>query len=374
VVPGSVDAIIVPTARPSSHLREANRLAQKLDCHLLVLCSKRASAVKALVQADAGVPMTAIDISSHLRHPLFSPATSAVVEAQVGRRTDTSLKRNLGLVLARMAGWSRVVFLDDDIEIPDADDLRRAAALLKTYDAVGLDVKGMPDNSVVCHARREVGLYQGTFVGGGALAVAVDRHLSFFPDIYNEDWFFLLNGACMRRVAIMGTAHQTVFDPFEYPRRAWPEEFGDVLAEGVFALLDQRRRVKDATVEFWAEFLRSRRTMIRSMAGMIAEGVPPDRQEPVRAALDAATQRLGSITAELCVRYLRAWSRDRAQWAAAYASLPVIEDVNVAAEILGLSPRTTRIASNERLERPPSDAIRLEVSTGSMPMPLPAKV
>ena len=45
---------------------------------------------------------------------------------------------------------------------------------------------------MVCHAIRDTGGKQGTFVGGGALAVAVDRVDSFFPDIYNEDWFYLL--------------------------------------------------------------------------------------------------------------------------------------------------------------------------------------
>ncbi|HEX4705550.1 MAG TPA: hypothetical protein VH352_25735, partial [Pseudonocardiaceae bacterium] len=43
-----VDAIVVPTARPSKHLRTAMRLAGQFDCHLLALCSKQATVAETL--------------------------------------------------------------------------------------------------------------------------------------------------------------------------------------------------------------------------------------------------------------------------------------------------------------------------------------
>ena len=68
------------------------------------------------------------------------------------RHSDLSAKRNLGLVLSRLLGWSRVLFLDDDITELNPADMRQASGLLDTHDAVGLHVGGFPDNSVVCHA------------------------------------------------------------------------------------------------------------------------------------------------------------------------------------------------------------------------------
>ena len=41
-------------------------------------------------------------------------------------------------MLARLALWKRVVFLDDDITVPEAADLERAAALLGDYAGLGL--------------------------------------------------------------------------------------------------------------------------------------------------------------------------------------------------------------------------------------------
>jgi hypothetical protein len=84
---------------------------------------------------------------------------------------DTSVKRNLGLIVANVAGWRRVIFLDDDIHVPDHRHLANAASLLGRYAAVGLQIGEFPDNSVVCHAHRAGKGDQETFVGTGALAI-----------------------------------------------------------------------------------------------------------------------------------------------------------------------------------------------------------
>ena len=69
-------------------------------------------------------------------------------------------------------------------------DAMAADADLRT---VGWRAQDFPDNSVVCHGRRLVGLPQSCFVGGGALLVrtGVGVDLPFFPRVYNEDWLFL---------------------------------------------------------------------------------------------------------------------------------------------------------------------------------------
>ena len=79
---------------------------------------------------------------------------------------DLSLKRNLGLLIARTAGWERILFLDDDIDVPNPSELEVVAAAADQFDAVGLHNTGFEDNSVVCHALRHIGGKQDTFVGG----------------------------------------------------------------------------------------------------------------------------------------------------------------------------------------------------------------
>lgn len=315
----SVDAIIVPSARKAAALAEAGRLTAALGCTLLVLCSKHADALQAVsyLTRYPDLDVIAVDYPETGVARLPAMETPTVLgESRLKRRTDTSAKRNAGLVLARLAGWKRVVFLDDDIKVPDATDLERAAALLAAYDGVGLHIGGYPDNSVVCHANRETGAPQETFIGGGALAVPADRIDSFFPEIYNEDWFFLLGETMLRPVSQVGIALQKPYDPFANPARARREEFGDVLAEGLFALFDDGRRIADAESAYWESYLAVRLALIEEIRARIENGtgsITP-RQKYIVESLAAASGRLQFIKAQTCVDYIEAWQRDRERW------------------------------------------------------------
>ncbi|WP_290055295.1 hypothetical protein [Amycolatopsis solani] len=312
-----LDAIIVPNGRPSAYLEHAISAAKQLNTHLLLLCSLRANAsTAALVAKRAGVRVTAIDVD--LLPPGVVPefATDKLLrKTRFHRHADTSLKRNLGLLVASLAGWKRIVFLDDDIVLPKPGDLLAAAGLLQEHPVVGLANTGMPDNSVVCHALRDVGVCQDTFIGGGAMVVGESALGSFFPNIYNEDWFFLLDGLRLRSSAVTGSAFQYDYDPYSDPRRARGEELGDTLAEGVFGLLDNGRGLADANATYWAAFIAARREVIRTTISRVeASVIEPAQRGRMVNALKAAIGRSHLISPELCVDYLRAWQSDCVRW------------------------------------------------------------
>ncbi len=315
-----VDAIIVPTARPAAHLRVAVDLAAQLSCPLITLHSGHSSIVAARKLAhDKSVDHVAVDMKRvpHGMLPHFG-TTSLLTGTVFERRTDTSQKRNIGLLLARALGWHHIVFLDDDICIPRAECLTDAVRLLHTFDGVGLTVTGQLDNSVVCHAHRKTGGFQDTFIGGGALAVNAMTYNSFFPEIYNEDWFFLLGeDTRLRPVArTSGIAIQRPYDPFANEQRARVEELGDVLAEGIFWLLDLGKRVEDADRSYWRDFLDKRRRLITEILGRVDDTeVDESVRARMKAALKAARGRSTIIKPELCVEYLNKWLEDRETWA-----------------------------------------------------------
>lgn len=316
--PGKVDAIVVPTVRHPVRLETAKRLSAELGCTLVTLHSgKWTSANAASAQADRSRPRhIAIDVPdlTALRLPDFQ-TTKLTTGTLFGRRKDTSAKRNLALVLAYLLDWQRIVFLDDDIDVPVSDDLKNAAGLLDTYNAVGLYIGGYPDNSVVCHAYRLIGGYQESFIGGGALAVETTRNRSFFPDIYNEDWFYLLDPEKgLQPLARTGKVIQSPYEPFR-EERARMEELGDVLAEGIFWLLDQDRTLADADSKHWRSYLAKRRKFIEYILRNIDKArVEPAERARMAAALRASLGRLARIEPEWCETYLRAWTTDRAAW------------------------------------------------------------
>jgi hypothetical protein len=319
-----VDAIIVPTARRPSYLRTAVELASRLGSALVTLHSGKWTSAEAVARmAGPDINLIAIDLIDQSAPPLMDFETSRLIAGtRFARRADVSLKRNLGLLLSHAVGWQRIVFLDDDITLPDFTDLQRAAGLLDSYNGVGLQNEGFPDNSVVCHAFRMVGGRQQSFIGGGALAIHTSRSQSFFPDIYNEDWFYLLDPKKgLQPIAVTGAAVQRPYDPFRDAARARQEEFGDVLAEGIYWLLDQGRTLDDADYEHWREFLHRRRRFIEYILERL-ESPLLERAENRRvvAALSGALGRLALIQPRFCEQYVQAWHDDRASWESQVAS------------------------------------------------------
>jgi hypothetical protein len=183
------------------------------------------------------------------------------------------------------------------------------------YSAAGLNIHGFPDNSVVCHAYREAGGAQDMFVGGGALAVHTRSTSSFFPNIYNEDWFFLLNGEKLRPTVVTGVAVQKRYDPFDSEERARMEELGDVLAEGLYWLLDEGKPLRSSNVAYWSQYLSKRWTFIRETIDMVKE---TEKNSDLRIrklnSLKAALGRSQYIRPEWCEDYVRAWRTDRRVW------------------------------------------------------------
>jgi hypothetical protein len=237
------------------------------------------------------------------------------------------MKRNIGLLLARMLGWDRIFFLDDDIRGVWADTAKSTAALLSPagggYRTAGMSVRDFPDNSVVCHARRKVGAYQGVFVSGSVLGVDCRAPFDFFPDLYNEDWLFFNRDAAAGRLASPGSlAEQLPYDPFADPQRAASQEFGDVIAEGLYALLHSGQGTGAADEDYWKQFLEQRSNVLKDVSGRLSDCPPGPQREKISKAIGAAQQVLWQITADMCADYLAAWQQDLNQWESVLAGLP----------------------------------------------------
>jgi hypothetical protein len=323
-----VDAIIVPTARRPAYLAEAADLAQALGCSLVTLHSRQwTSAAKTAQRLPRSVDLIAIDVPdpAHLRLPDWQ--TSRLLAGTVfARRTGLSARRNLGLMLSHLLGWSRVLFLDDDITQLNPDHVRRASGALDTHNAAGLYIAGFPNHSVVGHAYLQAGGSQQSFISAKALAVEVTRSNSFFPNIYNDDWFFLLDDSNkgLQPVAVAGEVRQYPYDPFRSPERARDQELGDVLSEGVYWLLDDGGSIAGAERAYWSRFLSKRRRFIKQVLQMVEQDntiEPADKARRV-AALKVSLGSLSLITPELCESYLRAWAADRQGWHRHLQKLP----------------------------------------------------
>jgi hypothetical protein len=355
--PGRLDAIIVPASRPASCLQPAISLAARLDVLLVVLCSKqtRADHVSERVSSSPGARALIVDLPKNWRHAKFRTRTSSQVfrKANGYRESDLSAKRNIGLLLARLHGWNKIVFVDDDVTLSRTDNIARLAGQLDRYQVAGMIVRDYPDNSVVCHARRAARLPQDVFLTGAVLGVHCNNlPLSFFPDIYNEDWFFFAREAASRELREVGLATQLEYNPYASPDRARQEEFGDLLAEGLFSLMgdvdpsvrfgEQLRAANDA---YWSRFIEARHNVITETMDLLSVGVERNGDNgPLSSALvslAAAQNHLDHmITAEDCVRFVDAWQDDLKEWQSFSSGVNNVGSTRYAMDFLQLSTWT----------------------------------
>jgi hypothetical protein len=327
---GHLDAIIVPASRPASFLEPAIALSALIGACLVVLCSMqtRAEQVARQVAKTRGARALIVPIPEMWKHPRFPTQTSAAEfhRASANRQSDLSAKRNAGLLLARLHGWNKIAFMDDDVTQTDNDDIARLAAQLEDHQVAGMVVLDAYDNSVVCHARRLAGFRQSVFVTGAVLGVNCgDLPLSFFPDIYNEDWFFFATEAATGTLPPVGHANQAEYDPFASSDRARREEFGDLLAEGLYALIGEMdssvpfdHKLFAATAAYWTRFIDARRDVLsETVARLDGFLVRDPNNNQIACALNSLTvaaSQLDTITPDLCVNFVHAWRDDLDDW------------------------------------------------------------
>ena len=342
-----LDAIIVPASRPVQHLEQAIALARAAHCALLVLCSRRVTPaeVRQLLGRQSFHDGIVIGLPDDYQHELLEfPALASIKDdlptACSYRITDLSTKRNLGLILARMLGWRRIFFLDDDIRDVSPDDVHSTVSMLGSYPTAGMRVTDYPDNSVVCHAHRVTGGEQDVFVTGAALAVDCQETTGFFPDIYNEDWLFFYDAASAGQ---LGSSQREVtqlgYNPFADPRRAAWQEFGDVLAEGLYSMLELGIDMEDTTSEYWNYFLDARRRFFDAIIRRSGRAKPEIRENLLRS-VEAARECSAEISPELFERYVWLWQKDLRDWGQRIAEIRRMPSLDAALQALDLARLT----------------------------------
>lgn len=346
-----VDAIIVPTIRSAEQVSYATELASQARCQLLLLYTdKLPSELTSVLARLKGCEATPLALQADRHHYLIDLGAVLPQSLASSAAHDISRKRNLGLLIGRMCGWTRMLLLDDDIRRLSIEKLSVAAAVLDQYPVVGLKVTKYPDASVVGHARRLTGRRQEPFISGGSLLVNPQRLNGFFPAIYHEDWLCIINHLRLSEVAMGGRVGQLRYEPFISPARAKYEEFGDILASGLLWLVHARNQTgsvpatapatdadywaEATSLRFWEQILEQRSAMLHEVAKRLTVLGPPDLS-PLPSVV-AARQRCNELRPEEFVSFTKAWVSSLSVWQERLSNLPQVDSVEKAIIELGV--------------------------------------
>lgn len=339
----TLDAIVVPASRSADNLETAITLARAARSELLILCSHQATPAevhRVLTKRSFGRAIV-IDLPNNYGHERLDFKALASIKNELPAacsyyETNLSTKRNLGLLLARMVGWKRIFFLDDDIRDIGHPDLQSTVSMLARYQTAGMRVTEFPDNSAACHAHRATRGAQDVFLSGAALAVDMQQDIGFFPDIYNEDWLFFYDDVASGQIGSSARKiTQLRYEPFADPRRAAWQEFGDILAEGLYALLDRGLGLEHATGEYWSDFLHARHTFLQAILRRSKKAEWEIREQlllSVKAALECSM----TIEPGTLERYLQLWRQDLCDWQQRVGKITQTHPLEVALKELGL--------------------------------------
>jgi len=332
-----VDAIVVPTIRTAERLHSVVKLAAHARCHLIAVYTDSPPAgLSAILGKFPSARVTVLTVRKGTRDRLLDLGASLPQSRVSPAALDISRKRNLGLLIGRVCGWTRMLFLDDDIRKLNVEKLCSAAALLDHYPVVGLQVNKYPDASVVGHARRLTGRRQEPFVSGGSLLVNPQLLNGYFAPVYHEDWLCVIDHFREGEVAIGGSVDQWPYLPFTTPARAKLEEFGDVLLAGLLWLVHSRV-MKDAAnrghlasgseywreatnPHFWKQILEQRAALLQDITVRLTE-MNLDNPLPF-SSLTAAGERLRELEPADFVSFTENWQASLAEWRGRLSGLP----------------------------------------------------
>lgn len=365
-----IDAIIVPTIRSAEQLRSAVKLAADSGSHLVTLHTDRFPSELTSVLGKFGRgAVTPLALRSGARHALLDLAANLPQTLRSSSAFDISRKRNLGLLIGRACGWTRMLLLDDDIQWLNVAKLRAAASVLRgdKYPVVGIQVTDKyPDASVIGHARRIVGYDHKPFISGGSLLVNPQRLSGFFPAVYHEDWLCVLDHLRQGEVAVSGQVGQGPYDPFANPDRARIEEFGDVLASGLLwlvytardkvaaqaALADTNTEIQSdywreaMRLDFWKEVLGQRAMLLDELVLRLGLRSKHDMARPLES-VRAAQDRCSELSPDEFVSFIKAWAGNLAKWRDRTSHLAGAGSVGKALADLGLL-HTVRLFEGKR--------------------------
>src|ERR1035437_8572337 len=148
--------------------------------------------------------------------------------------------RNFALLYSKYLGLEKVLFTDDDIQVPYLKLIEELFQSINNYQFVGANILGLVDDSALGHIATDLGINNERMLSGGFMVFNPNKIEHFFLNNYNEDWIWLFLQLKEKEYLQTGEVFQELTNPLtSYKTKVIFQEFGEIALDGILDLFKE---------------------------------------------------------------------------------------------------------------------------------------
>jgi len=184
---------------------------------------------------------------------------------EVGDNTwNLGYTRNFALLYVKSIALEKVLFTDDDIQVPKLELIEELFQAIDNYQFVGANILGLVDDSVLGHIATDLGVINERMLSGGFMVFNPNKIDHFFLNNYNEDWIWLFLQLKGREYQQTGEVFQELSDPLDnYKTKVMFQEFGEIALDGILDLHEKDPYDTLMQDTFWERMVKERKEYLK---------------------------------------------------------------------------------------------------------------
>jgi hypothetical protein len=186
---------------------------------------------------------------------------------QLGNKSwNLGYARNFALIIGKANDFDGILFMDDDIEVPDLLLIDELFSLLKKHLFTGAHISGLVDDSVLGHVATDLDVFNERMLSGGFMAFNPNTITHYFLNTYNEDWIWLFLQNKVKNYFQTGEVEQVLSDPLDnYVGKIMFQEFGEIMLDGILACYKDNPEESLCSILFWERMLKERKEYLERL-------------------------------------------------------------------------------------------------------------
>lgn len=200
-------------------------------------------------------------------HKITFPQFSFLLRELGSSEWNLGYARNFALLYSKAEHFEKVLFTDDDIQVPNLNLIPRLFQSLNKFKFAGANIEGLIDDSVLGHIATDLDLNKERMLSGGFMVFNPITINQFFLNNYNEDWIWFFLQLKNDKHLQTGKVFQELNDPFaNYKNKIIFQEFGEIALDGIIDLYKDGSYESISHLSFWERMVQEREEYLELLA------------------------------------------------------------------------------------------------------------